>query len=274
MIEKHPVTPEVLVWARKRAGYSPEGIVEKFNQKRILVNTIQDWEHGADRPTYTQIKKLAEWYKLPTVMFFLPKPPKEPSLSSQLRSLPDTRSKDIPPQMRYLIRCAMARQIEIAELHAGTVPGEFQQFKKSIQGITRTALEKPRLVANKMREIIGISVEEQKEWKDTDTALKTWRRILEECGIWIFKGAFKNDDYCGFFLQDDQFPVIYLNNSMSAVRQIFTLFHELGHLLLNKGGIDFREHIENHLSDSYRRDEIFCNAFAGAFLVPDSEIPK
>jgi len=42
--------------------------------------------------------------------------------------------------------------------------------------------------------------------------------------VFVFKDAFRAEDYCGFSLFDPVFPLIYVNNSMPKSRQIFTLF--------------------------------------------------
>ena len=57
---------------------------------------------------------------------------------------------------------------------------------------------------------------------------------------------------------------------MARQRQIFTLFHELAHLIIGKGGVDFRDSMESEFVGRHRKEEIFCNAFAGIFLVPDT----
>ena len=48
--------------------------------------------------------------------------------------------------------------------------------------------------------------------------------------------VFQAEGLFGFCLQDDEFPIIYLNNSAAKSRQIFSLFHELAHLLLRTSG--------------------------------------
>ena len=53
---------------------------------------------------------------------------------------------------------------------------------------------------------------------------------------------------------------------------MLTLFHELGHFLLSKGGIDFRDSKANELSGEHVQEEVFCNKFAEAFLVPDDSL--
>ena len=264
------VTPEVLRWARESAGIKTEEVAEQLKLKRVTGETIQQWESGQGNLTYSQLEKLAKIYGRPVAVFFFPEPPEEPSLKRQFRSLPEAYVEKIPTKIRFLIRDGMVKQMNLYELLGDTNPAK----RKIVQGIViRDRISDKNLraqacnLAAQAREYIGIPLEKQTKCKDENKALKMWRNALEECGLWIFKNAFHDENYCGFCLHDDQFPIIYLNNSMAKSRQIFTLFHELAHLLRGKGGVDMRT--TPQLQGDYEEEEVFCNAFAGAFLVPD-----
>ena len=264
------VTPEVLRWARESAGIKTEEVAEQLELKCVTRETIQQWESGQGNLTYSQLEKLAKIYRRPVAVFFFPEPPKEPSLKGQFRSLPESYVDKIPTKIRFLIRDGMVKQMNLYELLGETNPAK----RKIVQGIVvqdRISAKNLKAqacnLAAQAREYIGISLGKQTKCKDENEALKMWRNALEECGLWIFKNAFHQNDYCGFCLHDDQFPIIYLNSSMAKSRQIFTLFHELAHLLRRKGGVDM--HTTPQLVDDYEEEEVFCNAFAGAFLVPD-----
>ena len=114
-------------------------------------------------------------------------------------------------------------------------------------------------------------MDEQLEWGDAILALKHWRETFENNGIFVFKDAFNYDKISGFCLYNKEFPIIYLNNSMPETRQIFTLFHELAHLIFGVGGIDtLDDRFLGRLSPGDKQIEVFCNEFAGKFLVPDN----
>ncbi len=257
------VTPEILRWARESAGIRLEEVAEQLELKRVTAETIQRWESGRGNLTYSQLEKLAKIYRRPVAVFFFPKPPEEPSLERQFRSLPEAYVERIPTKIRFLIRDGMVKQMNLYELLGDINPAK----RKIVQGVFVQDRISAKNLAAQAREYIGISLGKQMTCKDENEALKMWRNALEECGLWIFKNAFHDKNYCGFCLHDKQFPIIYLNSRMSKNRQIFTLFHELAHLLRGKGGVDMRT--TPQLQGDYKEEEVFCNAFAGAFLVPD-----
>src|SRR3546814_19407488 len=64
-----------------------------------------------------------------------------------------------------------------------------------------------------VRRYLGVSLEQQCAWRDDETALKEWRAALQRVGVFVFKDAFRTDDFSGFCLYDEEFPIIYVNNS-------------------------------------------------------------
>ena len=258
------ITPSVLAWARKGSGLSEGEVVEKIQRKRVTTQVLREWEEGVSEPTYSQLKQLAEVYNRPVALFFFPEPPEEASMESDFRSLPLDTIEKMSARIRYLVRSAKARVLELYELYGGV------EMTAGVINMGRKENESAIQMANRIRHHVGISLQDQVSWEDSDYALKQWRHALEGLGVWVFKDAFKSDDYCGFCVYDTRFPIIYINNSHSKQRQIFTLFHELGHLLLGKAGVDFRQ--VPKLSGQYQKDEVFCNAFAGAFLLPSSAL--
>lgn len=110
-----------------------------------------------------------------------------------------------------------------------------------------------------VRKYLNVGLNKQYAIKTNEEALKYWRTLLEEHGIFIFKDAFKDEECSGFCLYDNVFPVIYLNNSQPKIRQIFTLFHELAHLLFRTGGVDFRHNdFVQKLHGENKRIEVFA----------------
>jgi len=272
MSEPIPVNPDILRWARETAGYSIEDVVEKIDREHVTVKVVQDWEDGNSSPTYPQLEKLAyEIFKRPLALFFFPEPPEEETPRQSFRTLPQEKIDLLKPKLLYLIRKAMVFRENLKELFDYVNPAKQKIFIdleiKRTDSVSNIAIE--------VRNYLGVSLNEQYALKSTEDALKYWRNLLEEHGIFIFKDAFKDDELSGFCLYDDLFPIIYVNNSQAKIRQIFTLFHELAHLLFRTGGIDLdNDDFIQSMSGSNKQIEIFCNQFAGEFLVPSEDVQK
>jgi Zn-dependent peptidase ImmA (M78 family) len=254
-----PINKTLVAWARQRAGLTLEEAAQKFRH-------IAAWEEGSALPTYPQLESMAEEFKLPIAVFFFPEPPRMPPIRESFRTLPDTEFDRIPKAVRFLLQKAKALQLNLVELTQGVNPAPRQiarelRFRDS---------ETPEKMAARVREYLGITVDMQSGWRDDDSALKAWRSALQGIGIFVFKDAFRTEDFFGFSLYDETFPLIYVNNSATKTRQIFTLFHELAHILFHTSGIDTPdERYIPALPDRDRRIEVLCNRFAAHFLLPE-----
>ena len=112
----------------------------------------------------------------------------------------------------------------------------------------------------------------QRSWTNADQALKAWRRAVEEKGIYVFKNSFKQKDVSGFCLYDPVFPIIYVNNSTAPTRQIFTILHELGHILTGTGGVTKRD--DSYIAKLERRSRRFGNGSSRALQTGTSSRAK
>ena len=176
--------------------------------------------------------------------------------------------EQLPPRIRLLLRRQNPLQINLIELTGGvnTAP------RHITHNITFEADISVAEAAGRVRRYLDISVVEQTGWPSDDAALEKWRRALQDVGISVFKDAFKVQNYSGFCLYDDVFPIIYVNNSNAKTRQIFTLFHELAHILFHTSGIDLlTDDFIQRLPDDAKKIEIICNRFAAEFLVPEND---
>lgn len=257
------VNPKIIQWARERARYSLESVAVKFKKD---VSVIEKWESGEDFPTYSQLEKLAEIYKRPLALFFFPEPPLEAEEKQEFRTLPDFEIENLAADTIYALRQAKAMQLSLQEINNGINPST----KKIFQDISVSSSDDLRKLAEQIRKYLNVTLEEQLTWNDQETALKKWRSAVEEAGIFIFKRSFKQREISGFCLIDIEFPIIYLNNSTEKSRQIFTIFHELAHILLQTNGITKSDdRYINSLQGANKSIEIFCNKFAAEFLLPN-----
>ena len=91
---------------------------------------------------------------------------------------------------------------------------------------------------------------------------------VNSLGVAVFQLSLPQDNLRGFSILDETMPVIVIKKSgeQSTVK-IFTLFHELGHILLNEGGF-----CDISFDNKAQRIEKWCNAFASELLVPQSHL--
>jgi len=256
--EPLPVTPAVITWAREREGLSLDDLRGAF------VN-IEVWENGEGGPTYPQLERLSERLKVPVAAFFFPAPPALPPISESFRTLPQAEFDQIPPRIHRLLRKARAFQLNLQELSDGRNPSNRPIVRQLEIGANENVID----IARRVRDFLGVAFAVQTAWRSVDEALSNWREVLFEVGIFVFKDSFGEEDYSGFCLYDDEFPIIYVNNNASKTRQIFTLFHELAHLLFHTSGVDsVRDAFIAGLPFEDAQIEILCNQFSAEFLLP------
>jgi Zn-dependent peptidase ImmA (M78 family) len=263
------LSTKVLIWARTTAGLSVNDVATALEKEPEI---IESWENGDIAPTYSQLEKLAyELYKRPLAAFFLPLPPEEVPLSKEFRTLPRSELATLEPDTRKALREIQARQANLHELTDGINPSDRPIFR----ALTFTDSVEVEVLARQVREFLGISLNDQIGWSGVDEGFERWRTAFERAGVFVFKRSFEQREISGFCILDDEFPVICVNNSTPRSRQIFTLFHELCHVLFHTSGIcKIDDSFINNLRGRSRRIESLCNRFAGVFLVPEEDLQQ
>ena len=197
MAEALPITPAVVTWARERAGFSMDAAISDFRK-------IVEWEAGEAFPSYPQLEKMAEKFKVPVAVFFFPAPPDLPPIEETFRTLGPDQIAEIPPRIRLLLRKARTFQMGVEELNGGRNPAE--------RLITRDLVFRPtdriEEIAAEVRAYLGVTMEQQFAWGDAETALEEWRRVLLGVGVYVFKDSFREPDYSGFCLYDANFHAV------------------------------------------------------------------
>ena len=236
---------------------------------RRTTEEIVAWEDGSSAPSYPQLEKLAySIYKRPIALFFLPEPPQERTPKAEFRTLPAADLDQLLPDTILHIRKAHAFQLALGEIFENKSP-----FDKRIwRDIVVTGESGINQVASQVRRYLGVNINVQSSWQNPDKALKAWRELVEDRGIFVFKDSFKQKEISGFCLADDQLPVIYLNNSTTKTRQIFSLIHELCHLLVQENGLSkFNQSYLEELPQDVQALEKLCNKLAAAILIPPKD---
>ena len=223
---------------------------------------LESWEKGERRPTINQLRNLGRVYKRPIAVFFLSKPPKKFQAMHDFRRLPGEIAGIASPQLRVEIRRARYRREVALELYRlrGDIPPSFQ--------VRAEPTEDPEVVAARARQALGVSYEMQTAFRTDYEALNGWRAALEDLGILVFQARDVDlSEMRGFSIAEQPLPAIVANIKDRPRGRVFTLLHELVHLILHEEGLcDLTEDVT--VPPEERRVEIFCNHVAGAILMP------
>jgi Zn-dependent peptidase ImmA (M78 family)/transcriptional regulator with XRE-family HTH domain len=92
--------------------------------------------------------------------------------------------------------------------------------------------------------------------------------IENRLGIDVMVESYSREDFAGASITDWTFPFILVNQDQPTTRALFTLAHELGHVL-SKGGAILT--LDANLT-ALTNWERFANAFAANFLMPEAHV--
>ena len=253
------VEPPLLVWARESFGYDLDQAAQKIG---VSTKRLASWEHGEEKPSISQLRKIASVYKRPIAVFYLPEPPRTFDAMRDFRRLPEDEREHFSPELLLEFRRARERREGALDLmkELGEEPKEFAlRFQMT---------ENPKAIAQKTREWLGVSFEQQIAWKTPYEALNYWVSSLENLGVLVFQASkISIGQMRGFAISETVLPVIVLNGQDTPRGRIFSLFHELTHLFLNQTGVSDAEERFTVQSEE-DQIEVFCNRVAGEVLVP------
>jgi len=254
------INPEVLTWARERAGVLPEELMQ-VNRKYV------DWEAGHALPTFRQAQELAKKLHVPFGFLYLSEPPVEKPPTVDLRTLNDSQHHEFSLELRDVVADARRKQDWYREylLEGGTKPLGFVGKYSVAHSVD--------VVANDIEETLDLSLVDRAGFSK-DTFLAYLTEHAEEVGILVLRngkvGANTHrvldvDEFRGFSLPDPIAPLVFVNTADFGAAQVFTLVHELAHLWMGAEGVS-----DQGISDynSHSKIETFCNRVAVEVLVP------
>lgn len=254
------VNGNIICWAREFYNMSLEEAARSIG---VSTEKYSAWESGAEFPTYAKLKKISDVFRKPSAVFFFSEPPNIPPIKGDLRTLPDTVVDGFSKNVMIQLEKAKAYQLNLMELY------ETSNCIFTNRAIIPTETKQ---LCNFLRNIMVFPLSAQKGRKNTKVVFEIYREKFYELGIYVFKDSFKDNNVSGLCINDDLFPVILINNSMSFARQIFTLFHEFYHLVSNTSGAEIiRDDYYKYLDGSQSETEKSCDTFANEFLVPTDD---
>lgn len=251
------VNGKIIQWAREYYNMSYEEAAQRIG---VDVDKYKNWENGTDYPTYAKLRKISDAFHKPSALFFFPVPPQIKSPKGDLRTLPDTVVNRLSRNVILQLEKAKVYQLSLIELY-GERDSVFLHRNEFPDGVDA--------LCDFFRKKLEFPIAAQKARKSTKVVFEIYREKFYDIGIYVFKDSFKDNAISGLCVKDNRFPVIVINNSMSFARQIFTLFHELYHLISDTSGAEIiRDDFFSMLDEGQSDIERNCDSFANSFLVP------
>ncbi len=253
-----PINSSMLKWAREGIGIPIAIAASKLG---LDLRELQDLEAGIEKPTFPKLLKICDLYKRSPGVFFLENVPPPDAKPQDFRVLDGEAPAELSPSALLEFRRANGRRESAIEL-AMLLGEDVLPFV-----YTATVADDVEKLGKSWRENFGAK---DCPWRSEYEALNFWKLSIEKLGVLVFQPTVESlSDFRGVALYHSKFPIIILNSKDSVRGRIFSLLHEFCHLLLHVSGIGDMETGQNAHSNNI---EVFCNAFAGACLIPQDEV--
>jgi Zn-dependent peptidase ImmA (M78 family)/transcriptional regulator with XRE-family HTH domain len=256
------INPSILSWSRQRAGLSEFDVAHGLPVKP---EKVFEWESGESLPTFKQAQKWATIAHIPFGFLFLKSPPAEELPLPDLRTVGGAVPSKPSLNLIDTIKDVLGKYHWYLEYL-----NEHQSVQLPFVGRFSVDESVGQVVAD-MRQTLGVV--ENTARPAYDEYFRTLVAAAEAVGILVMRSGIvganthrKLDvgEFRGFALSDAKAPVVFINSADAPSARLFTLIHELAHIWIGSSGIS------SGSINIGRQDEVFCNAVAGEFLVPEA----
>lgn len=251
------VVPNRILEARESRAMSMEDLANKVGVTR---QSISKYEKGIISPSPETLQAISITLNFPIDFFF-----KEDCATTKNSSLFFRSKSNIPLKVKnaciYQIKWTneMKKQLE---KYVDFVEKKIVPIEKNYEELTNEDIEELALTI-------------RQKWNLDDRPIKDPIGVLENNGIIV--SQFATNNYCKFNGIDafsawkDGTPyILYHSIPKSAVRTQFSIFHELGHLLMHPS-ISENDAKKKTIIDLA---DMQADRFAAAFLLPATSFPK
>ena len=254
------IKPELLSWARERAGLEADALSHRFPK-------LAAWEEGTVQPTLKQVENFAKATHTPVGFLFLEEPPVEEIPIPDFRTIRNRPIARPSPDLLDMIYVCQQRQ----EWYRGFARSERESPLSCVGSASLdSSVEQTAAI---MRHALGFDVEERRRIPTWTDALRLFIGQADEAGIMVMcSGVVLNNNYRpldpeefrGFALSDNLAPLVFINGADTKAAQMFTLAHELAHIWLGQSALSDTQAslVPDH------QVERWCNSVAAELLVP------
>jgi Zn-dependent peptidase ImmA (M78 family)/DNA-binding XRE family transcriptional regulator len=229
--------------ARKAAGLSLRALAEKTG---VTAMAISKYENGQSTPSSGVLLALAKALGLRTEYFFR-------RVSVELENVNHRHHEQLPEREEKKVLADVREQLERWLELEEVAPAPWSFSFSLPKGLPKSI--------NSYDDIEEVAVKMRRHWDLGLNPVTDLIDTLESKGIKVLITQYDgHKHFNGLSARLNKTPVIVVGKHWTGDRQRFTLGHELGHIVLHG------------LLDGSLDEEIACNRFAGAFLVPNESV--
>lgn len=254
----------VLRWAAQRARMHDVDLATRFRKWPL-------WLSGEAQPTLKQLEDFARLSHTAIGYFFLAEPPTLTLPVPDFRTLRDEELAEPSSDLLDTLYLCQQRQDWYRD-HARMHGLPTLSFVGSA-----SAQEAPEVVAQHLREALGLSAEARRHLPTWTDALRQLIAKAEDAGVLVMVSSVVGSnshrkldvgEFRGFALADNLAPLVFLNGADSKAAQMFTLAHELAHVWLGETGVSDTQ--AGQVPE--QQIERWCNQVAAELLMPMEEL--
>lgn len=240
-----------LIKLRVAKKFTQEALAEKAG---ISLLAYRNMESGKSEPSINSLTKIAEVYQIDIGEFF--QKYQSQILKVRFRAL-EKKNIRKREEIIYEVDAWLKKYNKlISDLN---LTDEYKYKLKYLETETTNPIQMAKIA----REAFGLQTQE---------TVKDICNLIEfRAGIKILAKQFNSDSFFGLSLEDiNQGKVIVVNtwDRISVERRIFSIAHELGHILLHFNSV------QNNLTSEDKTEEKEANQFASHFLMPQEDFIK
>lgn len=260
---KAQIQREVLSWAIDRADVSLDELAKAAGTSETVV---RQWLDGDRLPSFIQARKAATKLHVPLGVLFLSEPPTESLPIADFRTVAGTQFAEPSPELQDVLHAILRRKTWLSEYLEETGADPVAVVGSASNPDSGSAL------AGQIRQLLDLTSFARPP--RADEFLRELVRRTEAIGVNVARnGVVGNNthrplnvaEFRGFSISDKYAPFIFINGNDSRAAQVFTLIHELAHIIRGDSGIS-----SSSLTDVGRIESV-CNAAAADALVPRDE---
>ena len=236
-----------LVKLRVTNKYTQEFVAEHSDISLLAYRNI---ESGKSKPNLSTLEKIAKVYNVDVTDLL--KETQQQILKVRFRAL---EKKNIRKREDIISEISLWAEKYNKLVNQLNLESSFEYKLADIENTTKD----PIIMARKARKALGLK---------NETVMDICNLIEFKAGIKVMAKQFNSDSFFGLSAEDIYGGKIIVVNTwdrISVERRIFSVAHELGHILMHF------LNVKNDLTSEDKDEEKEANTFASHFLMPDSD---